>query len=645
MDLLAACPRLHVLVTSRQPLGIEAETTWHTEPLSVAAAQDSVLDVAPAGAVPPAVELFFDRVRAAQPSLEVTAADGPLATELCRWLGGLPLAIELAAARLRLMSLRQLAQRLDDQFGVLTDGPTHAVGHHRAMRATLDWSYDLLDRPEQALFRRLSVFRGGFTLDTAERFRESLPIGDGTTLQLLGHLVDASMVEPASRDRFTMLEPIRQYGLLLLDEHGELGSARTTHSVLYREMFRLDDDDLYGLAPGRSRLVEQFAAEIHNVRAALSGADERGDTTTVAHLGSAALCLLGATGYLAEADRWLERVVATTPAASPHRARALARILDQLDATAAALDDDRWRAACVERRALFALFEDDLDTASRLWTEATDRFLELDCPSVAMPLSNHMEALQHSGDLRRAEAQAEQLADVGDRYGLPELVADSLLGRSFIAVYRGEVDEAEHHLEAAERHSESELHEPSVGRFDSYGSMFLPGFIALLRGDVDEAERCCSHAITDARRSRHPDTFLRGLVLMGLVDFQRGEPERGHLSLIDALAEAQRAGLAHFQRFILGAIAATWAMIEPVRGATLLGAIDALNRRDGRTLSVPVARAVEQATTAVQDSLSEDDLTTCWHRGATMTLDDAVQLALQRPGGVARSDDPGPTQR
>jgi predicted ATPase len=659
-DLLAGCHRLHVLVTSRQPLGIEAETTWHTEPLSVRAGQDTALDVARVEAPPPAVQLFFDRVRAAQPSLEVTTEDVPLASEVCRRLGGLPLAIELAAARLRLMSLRQLAQRLDDQFEVLTDGPSHAVGHHRAMRATLDWSYDLLDPPERALFRRLSVFRGGFTLDTAERFHAANPSGGGTTLQLLGHLVDASMVEARPGDRFTILEPIRQYGLLVLDEHGEKASARTSHCLVYREMFRLEDDHLYGPAPG-SPLEGQFATEIHNVRAALSWADERGDTATVGELGSVALCLLGAIGYLAEADRWLDRVVAATPEASPYRARALARgafisavlhgraaaedIVNQLEATAEALDDDRWRAACVERRALLAWLEDDFDTASRLWGEATERLLELDCPSVAMPLSNHMEALAKAGELGRADAVAEQLADVGDRYDLPELVADSLLGRSYTAVYRGDADAAERHLDAAERHLGAELHVPGAGRFDSYGSMFLPGFIALLRGDVDEAEQSCSAALTDAQRSRHPDAHLRGMVLMALVHLHRSDPETGQRLLREGLAETRRRGLTHYQRYVLGAIAATWAMIEPVRGTTLLAAIEALNRRDGRTLAAPIARAVDQATVAVHESLSDDDLTSSWQRGATMTFDDAVELALQRPAGDVRTDVEEPTTR
>ena len=130
--------------------------------------------------------------------------------EVTRRLAGLPLAIELAAARLHMMSLRQLSARLDDEFELLTDGPTSAVAHHGAMRTTLDWSYRLLAPAEQTLFRRLAVFRGGFTLDSVERFHTALP-AEGNVLQLVGRLVDASMVTATSDDRFAMLEPIRQY--------------------------------------------------------------------------------------------------------------------------------------------------------------------------------------------------------------------------------------------------------------------------------------------------------------------------------------------------------------------------------------------------------------------------------------------------
>ncbi len=677
--LLAQCPRLRVLATSRTPLGIEAEVLRRTAPLAVADADVSVgagrsaareagstnrLDGRtpdqgrrafrpnretpvralsarfPDTAMAPAVQLFLDRARAARPSLEVAAGEEPLASVLCRRLAGLPLAIELAAARLRMMSLAQLVEGLDDQLELLTDGPSHSVGHHRAMRATMDWSYEQLDPPEQSLFRRLAVFRGGFTLETAERFHRTFPDSEGAVFQRLAHLVDASMVEPTPGDRFLMLEPVREYGLHLLGEHGEAAPARRGHAAVFTELFRIPDRELYGPPPG-SPSERRFPGEHNNVRAALNWAAESGDTATLAELGTSAVCLLTSLGFLEEADDWCSRLLTVGDEATPHRARALARrvlltaVLRGCEAaetdrsalvdTAEALDDDRWRALAIERRALLALLRDDFGTASELWDRATAELLRLGSQEAWLCLSNHMEALFQAGHYDRAEAVADQLAEVGVRFGISGLPAQALEGRSFIAVCRGDPDLAERCFIEAESRLRTDA-DDETPRFDPYGSMFLPAYIALLRDDVDEAERLGSAAMAIARRSRHPDAHLRGLVLMGLVHLRRGEPVSGRRYLVEMLAEASRTGLVYFQRYVLGAMAATWAMIEPERGAVLLAAVEALNRDDGRTLPAPIRDAVDRATAALDES--SIDLESARQRGADMTLADAVELAL-----------------
>ncbi len=636
-QLLASSPDLHILATSRQRLAVEGEITWRLAPLSLEPDDlgAQVTDRTPAAT--DAVRLFLDRARAAQPSLEVTPEAQALALDVCRRLAGLPLAIELAAARLHMMSLRHLSQRLDDEFELLSDGPVDTVDHHRAMRATLDWSYGLLDPLERALFRRLAVFRGGFTLESVERFHDLHPAAEGNALRLLGRLVDSSMVEAASDDRFKMLEPIRHYGLLVLAEHGEESAACQAHGLVYREMFRLPESDLFGNPLGRD--IGQFVEEMDNVRVALSRAFDSGDVATAVELGVAAGCHFYGVGYLAEARQWLDRVLSVTSEATPHRARALARaafiggVLDgpdraesltaELEATAEELDDDRWRAAAIERRALIALCADDFEEASRLWDEATGLLLELDDPEAQLPLSNHMEALYYAGDYERADAVAEQLAELGRRFVLPEVVANALIGRSFIAVWRGDADDAGRHFAAAADHFGGAID------FDSFGSMFIPGFIALLRGDLDEAEELCGAHMKVGRESRHPDSFYRGLVLMGLVHFHKGDAVTGHRYLAEALRDASRLGLTYFQRYVLGPIAATWAMIDPLKGAVLIAAVEANNRRDHRTMPAPVNHAVEQAKAALEDSLRSDELEDAWTRGGAMTLEEAIAFALQ----------------
>ncbi len=641
-DLLTGCPELHVLVTSRMPLGIEAECTWRTEPLALADDDQEGSELA--SSPPAAVQLFHDRASAAQPALVLTAEDRTVMADVCRRLGGLPLAIEIAAARLRMMSLDHLSQRLDDQFALLTNGPSLAVDHHRAMLATLDWSYRLLDASEQALFRRLAVFRGGFTLEAAERFHEQFPHAQGNALQLLGRLVDASMVEAVPGDRYRMLEPIRQFGLLALDEQGEIADAHGGHGAVLREAFRIGDDDLYG-PPAVGNLMDvRFATEINNVRAALVWAIESVDTAAVVELGSTAGCLFADVGYFVEADHWFNRVLEATSHPSHHRARALARgafisavlhgrergerYVDELELVAERLDDDRWRAAAVERRALFALMRDDIDTATTLWDEATERLLDLGNRSAWLPLSNHMEALLYAGNLDGAEAVAQRLAAVGERFDLPAVVADSLVGRSFIAVDRGDADGAEQHLRAAEQCAGSAFHVGGALGVDRYGSALLPGFIALLRGDLDEAERLASAAITPARRSRQPDNHLRGLVLLGLIHLQRGDPLTGHRFLVEELTEAVQHDLVYFQRYVLGAIAATGARIDPPRGAILIGAVEAIIDRDESALPVPIAHAAEDARTWLAGALRPEELDEALRRGSEMAFDDAVALGL-----------------
>jgi predicted ATPase len=629
--LLTRCPQLRALVTSRQPLGIDGEVIWYTGPLPVEPDERS--------GTPEAVELFLDRARAVQPSLGLTDETAPLAVEVCRHHAGLPLAIELAAARLRMMSLPQIAQRLGDEFELLTDGPAQAVEHHRAMRATLDWSYRLLDPEAQSLFRRLAVFRGGFTLDTAERFHGSFPNAAGKVLELVGRLVDASMVLHSVDDRYMMLEPIRQYGLLLLDEHRETAVARNLHAALIREMFQVPDSVLFAPDVRVPGITDVFITEMDNVRAALTWTLDSGDTTSAIELGAVAGTLFGVVGSQSEGIRWLDRVLGATSEATPHRARALTKavhlalwrdgpdrgqlLVDELASTAEALDDEQWRAVAIERQAFVECVLLNLDTAANLWEEATERLLRLDHPEAWVPLFNYQDSLLWEGDYERADVMVDRVAGICGRFDLPYAADQAHRDHSYIAVCRGDPDDAERHLAAIDDHLEIDkglvLHESAAIR----------GYIALLRDDLDEAERLGSVAIADARKSRMLFPRYEGLVLVGLVHFHRGDAVTAHRYLIEVLREATRTGLFFVQQGALDPLAATMASIDPAKGAVLLGAVEASNRRDGRRPPFAIARATQQAIATLEETLPADELEEAWHRGAAMTLDDAIAFALE----------------
>lgn len=219
--LLGECPRLRILATSREPLGITGETLWPVDPLALPPA-----DTDPTAALMfPAVRLLTDRARAVRPAFTVDETTAPAMTHVCRALDGMPLAIELAAARLRTMPLTQLATRLDDRFRLLTGGSRMALPRHQTLRAVVDWSWDLLDDDERVLLRRLSVFAAGATLEAAEQVCAGPDLAADRVLDLLTSLVDKSLVLFAG-DRYRLLETIKAYGRERLAAAGETDRVR-----------------------------------------------------------------------------------------------------------------------------------------------------------------------------------------------------------------------------------------------------------------------------------------------------------------------------------------------------------------------------------------------------------------------------------
>jgi predicted ATPase/DNA-binding SARP family transcriptional activator len=252
--LLRTCPRLTVLATSREALGVASETAWLVPPL----------------ASPEATQLFVERAQATLPAFSVTQANVAPVHEICRRLDGIPLAIELAAARVRVLSPEQIAARLDDAFRLLSSGSRTALPRHRTLRATMEWSYALLGEREQVLLRRLAAFAGTFTLDAAE----TVCVGDllevEDILDGVAALVDKSLVVMEPGDgvaRYRLLETVRQYGRERLDECGEREAVERRHVDYFLAMVEHAEPNLIGGAniPG---LVARLVAEHDNIRAA-----------------------------------------------------------------------------------------------------------------------------------------------------------------------------------------------------------------------------------------------------------------------------------------------------------------------------------------------------------------------------------------
>jgi predicted ATPase/class 3 adenylate cyclase/DNA-binding CsgD family transcriptional regulator len=260
--LVRAGPDVRVLATGREPLGVSGETMWRIPSLSVAPEEERSLERI---ASFDAVKLFVERARASRADFQLDPANAPLVARICRRLDGIPLALELAAARVRALSIERLAEGLDDRFRLLTGGARTAMARQRTLLASVEWSYDLLEPAEQALFRRLAVFASPFSLEAAEAVAADENLDRLEVFDLLARLVDKSLVQH-SGDRYRMLETLRQYGLERADDARELALVRDRHLGWFRRRAE-------GWATDREvatvSVVAEIAAEIPDLIAAV----------------------------------------------------------------------------------------------------------------------------------------------------------------------------------------------------------------------------------------------------------------------------------------------------------------------------------------------------------------------------------------
>ncbi len=337
--LLESCPRLKILATSREPLGVPGEAVWRVPPLSLpevggASSIETLMSTE-------AVRLFLDRTRSRLPSFELTEENAGTVGRICRKLDGIPLAIELASARMGALAVEQVAQRLEDSLKLLTGGSRTVEPRHQTLRATLDWSYELLSEEERTLFGRLSVFAGGWTLEAAEEVCSGAGIERDDVVNLLSKLMDKSLVVAAAGEegvlRYKMLEPVRQYGQERLEESETAERVRERHLKYYLERAAAGaEDEAESTDLRRGRPVGWFkrmAAEHGNLRAALYWALEKDagpDEERRAQLGLRLAVVLWwywhTHDHQIEGRRYLERAVSKTrsdPTTARLRARAL----------------------------------------------------------------------------------------------------------------------------------------------------------------------------------------------------------------------------------------------------------------------------------------------------------------------------------
>ncbi|MDP8908255.1 MAG: hypothetical protein M3N47_03890, partial [Chloroflexota bacterium] len=419
--LLAACPRLAALVTSRVPLRIGGEHRQPVPPLPVPestdhAALSRLSDYA-------AVALFAQRAHAVAPEFTLTRGNAETVAAICQRLDGLPLAIELAAARTSLLDPAALLARLERRLPLLTHGPQEAPQRLQTMRDAIGWSYDLLRPEEQALFRRLSVFVGGFTLDAAETEQGASTGRDApasAVLDSLARLVENSLLvrEAAAAEgaaRFRMLETIREYGLEQLDLAGEMTPARDAHATLFAALVSAAEVGLKGAE--QIAWLDRLDCEHDNLRAALAWLPERGATEQALTMAGRLWFFWWVRGHFFEGRRQLETLLARPEAAA--RTLGRARALNALGVLIQPLGDNARSLACQEEA--LSIFRELGDKAGAAWA-----LISLHHPLLAL------------GDLERSQAATEESLDlyleVGDDWG----VARAHLVLAVLAAERGE---------------------------------------------------------------------------------------------------------------------------------------------------------------------------------------------------------------
>jgi predicted ATPase/DNA-binding SARP family transcriptional activator len=490
--LLAVSPWLKLLVTSRAPLRLAGEHEFRLAPLPV---PTESLPRSPATLLRiPSVALFVQRAQAAKREFSLTDANADAVAEICARLEGLPLALELAAARVKLLAPEALLERLSDRLAVLTAGPRDAPARQGALSATIEWSYDLLDPERQALFARLAVFAGGFTIEAADAVcAERSEVLDG-----LGTLLDDSLLlhEENGEPRFRMLDTIREYALDRLEESDGADDARRAHLAYFLDLAETADGELAG--PDQRTWLHRLEAEHDNLRAAFAYASTLPD-------GSAAMRLAGALrrfwrlhGHLADGRRMLEAALVRESSVSPElRAKvlnglgtlageqgdfpaakqaleeslAIARSLDAAHAIATALANlgnidlfegeyaaarakleetaHRWRelgelrllAISLENLGCIALAEDRLDEAARLLAESETVARKAGSErTVAGTLAARARALVLLGDLEDAAALLQESAEIGRALAEPHAIADALDGFAGLAAVGGDAE-------------------------------------------------------------------------------------------------------------------------------------------------------------------------------------------------------------
>jgi predicted ATPase/DNA-binding SARP family transcriptional activator/DNA-binding CsgD family transcriptional regulator len=606
--LLDACPRLRILATSREALSIAGEDVWLVPPLSVPEQQHSSTVEQLEGYE--SVRFLVERARHRNPAFALTSENAEAVAEICRGLEGIPLAIELAAARVGL-SAQQIAERLEDSLKLLTGGSRTALPRQQTLRGTLDWSHELLSEPEQKHFRRLSVFAGGWTLAAAEVVGSGEGIEAADVLDLLSGLVDKSLVVADASGRsggvgYRMLEPIKQYAREKLEASREAEETLSRHAEFFLAQAEEAEPGVEG--PQQAAWLDQLEMEHDNHRAALSWSLEQGENTNLGlRMGAALGEFWYLRGYLGEGRRWLEEALVKSSRAS----------------TAA-------RARTLQRVSWLAFQQGDLSRAKRaseegLELEGVDLLRTGGGNSVTAELQITLGLVLNSqGEFERATALFNRSLALSREADSVRGVATSLFRLGMEWRFAGDFARATKFLEEA-----LTLYRGSGDPALTASILTHLGYTFLYQGDLERATAISEEAVAMLREQKHRLYLANSLNTLGWVTLLQGDPERAKVLYAEGLILRREVGNKLVVEESLGGLAcAAEARGEAERAARLFGAAEGLREMIGTQQESGEWPLQEPYLSGARSEIDEVSWETAFAEGQEMTFEEAVEYAL-----------------
>ncbi len=570
--LLAHCRKLRILATSREAMDILGETTWTVPSLSLP--ETAHHPDAKSLARVESVRLFLERVASARSRFDLTNANAGAIVQICTRLGGIPLAIELAAARARMMSVEEIAERLDHAFDLLTGGNRAALPRHQTLRATIDWSYQLLSEPERVLFRRLAIFADGFTLEAVEAVTCDDLLPRPRIVELLGHLVGKSLVSALtgteeSETRYRMLETIRQYARERLETAGEFRILKERHLAFFADFALRAERGIY--SDEQASWYTRLDLEADNLRAALDWSalpDQQQLLPSVRKNQFTIICaplMYWERGYRHEIAQVAKKLLELDRVNQPTVERA--RALYAAGFLCWSLYDFSFTRSCLEES--IAISESLGDPLTLAWALGY----------LGWTLDSLGEYEQAQGLLERAVAVARTLGDAGDQAAA--------------------------------------------------SSMSFLGDIPYWRGDLVAARRLYEEAIGSTRKIHNINMMTYPLRRLGYVALRQGKPEEAASLFAECLLYNQQLNhVPGMTACIAGFAAIRLAKHEYQEAALLCGCVEILLERFGAPFFMVDMVEFERTLASLKEKLNGTPFQEAWRVGHSMQLSQAIDHVL-----------------